>query len=129
MHWGDHITIQAIADMLSVNITVLSSDHPAVSVIPGNCTATREVFVGLVMQFHYVGLDKMCDSSVEEETSQNAQTISEANGKNTDSHEPEAADNALDDATIEEGDEHRIQISGAPMASTMVLKTLGVSEI
>ena len=50
---GDHITIQAIADMLSVNINVLSSDHPAVSVTPGNCTATREIFVGL-SQFNHL---------------------------------------------------------------------------
>ena len=121
--WGDHITIQAIADMLSVNINVLSSDHVAVSVTPGNCTATREIFVGLVMQFHYVGLDKMCDSSVQGETSQ---TILEANGHvtvpNTDSHEPEATDNALDYTTIEKGEEHRIQISGAPMASMMCVE-------
>ena len=44
--------------MPRVNITVLSSDHPAVSVTPGNCTATREIFVGLVMHFHYVGLPR-----------------------------------------------------------------------
>ena len=36
-----------------------------------------------------------------------------------DSHDTETADNALDDAVIAEGDEHRIQISGAPMASMM----------
>lgn len=29
---------------------------------------------------------------------------------------------AIDDATIEEGDEHRIQISGAPMASMMCVE-------
>ena len=35
------------------------------------------------------------------------------------SHDTETAADALDDAVIEEGDEHRIQISGAPMASMM----------
>ena len=59
------------------------------------------------MQYHYIGLD---DSSVEE-TSQNAQSISEETVANTDSHNTEAADDA---AMIAEGDEHRIQISGAP---------------
>ena len=65
----------------------------------------------------------MCDSSVEQPT-QNAQTISEENVPvaNTDSHNTETADDALDDAMIEEGDEHRIQISGAPMASMMCVE-------
>ena len=67
----------------------------------------------------------MCDSSVEQ-TAQNAQTISEDNASiavaNTDSHDTETADDALDDAVMEEGDEHRIQISGAPMASMMCVE-------
>ena len=71
--------------------------------------------VGLIRQYHYVGLDNMCDSSI----AQNVQTISEANVQstvaNTDSHDTETADEALDDAVIAEGDEHRIQISGASM--------------
>ena len=117
--WGDHINMQAIADMLSVKINVLSSDHPVASATPSNSCATCEMSVGLIRQYHYVGLDKMCDSSVEG-TAQNAKTISEANVQatvtNTDSHNTETADDAIDDAVIEEGDEHRIQISGAPMA-------------
>ena len=111
--------------MLSLKINVLSSDHPAASVAPSNSNATCEMSVGLIKQYHYVGLDKMCDSSIEQ-TAQNAQTISEANVQstvaNTDSHDTETADDALDDAVIEEGDEHRIQISGAPMASMMCVK-------
>ena len=31
-------------------------------------------------------------------------------------------DDTLDDATVEEGDEHRIQISGAPLASMMCIE-------
>ena len=109
--WGDNLTIQAIADMLSLKINVLSSDHPVASVPPSNSNATCEMSVGLIKQYHYVGLDKMCYSSVEG-TAQNAQTISEANVQstvtNTDSHDTETADDALDDAMIAEGDEHRI---------------------
>ena len=101
--WGDHITIQAIADMLSVKINVLSSDYPAVSVTPSNSNATCEVSVGLIRQYHYVGLDKMCDSGVEG-TAQNAQSISKETVANTDSHNTETADDALDDAMIEEDD-------------------------
>ena len=106
--------------MLSVNINVLSSDHPVASATPSNSSATCEMCVG---QYHYVGLDKMCDSSVEQ-TAQNVQTISADNVTvaNTDSHDTETADDALDDAVIAEGDEHRIQISGAPMASMMCVE-------
>ena len=117
--WGDNINIQAIADMLSVKINVLSSDHPVASATPSNSNATCEMSVGLIKQYHY---DKMCDSSIEG-TAQNAQTISEANVQstvaNTDSHDTETADDALDDAVIEEGDEH---ISGALMASMMCVE-------
>ena len=35
--WGDHITMQAIADMLSVKISVLSSNHPMLSITPRCC--------------------------------------------------------------------------------------------
>ena len=118
--WGDHINMQAIADMLSVKINVLSSDHPVASATPSN--ATCEMSVGLIKQYHYVGLDKMCDSSVEG-TAQNAQTISAENVQSTVANtDTETADDALDDAVIEEGDEHRIQISGAPMASMMCVE-------
>ena len=41
--WGDHINIQAIADMLSVKINVLSSDHPVASATPSNSDATCEM--------------------------------------------------------------------------------------
>ena len=41
---------------------------------------------------------------------------------NTNSHNVPIADETLDDATIEEGDEHRRQIRGAPMASMMCVE-------
>ena len=66
--WGDHITMQGIADMLCVKINVLSSHHPMLSVTPGTGSAECEIFVGLIMQYHYVGLDTI-GSNVE----QNAQ--------------------------------------------------------
>ena len=99
--WGDHINMQAIADMLSVKINVLSSDHPVASATPSNSNATCEMSVGLIKQYHYVGLDKMCDSSVEQ-TAQNAQTISAENVQSTVANtDTETADDALDDAVIE----------------------------
>ncbi len=52
--WGDNIAMQAISDMLSVTINVLSSHYPMYSVTPRNHCADKEVFVGLIMQYHYV---------------------------------------------------------------------------
>ena len=44
--WGDHITMQAIADMLSVKISVLYSNHPMFSVTPSSCTSECEILLG-----------------------------------------------------------------------------------
>ena len=57
--WGDHITLQAIVDMLSVKFSVFSSNHPMFSVTPDICSAECEIFVGLILQYHYVALDKV----------------------------------------------------------------------
>ena len=119
--WGDHITMQAIADMLSVKINVLSSNHPMVSVTPAVCSAECEIFVGLILQYHYVGLDKLpvCGASVQQHTQSNPDDT------NTNS---DSVNEVLDDATIEEGDEHRRQISGAPMASMMCVESPETSK-
>ena len=108
--WGDHITMQAIADMVSVKISVLSSNHPMLSVTPDSCSAKCEIFVGIIMQYHYVGLDKLPVCGVQ----QSIPSMSEQ--ANDNSENAPVADESLDDATVEEGDEHRRQISGAPMA-------------
>ena len=68
------------------------------------------------MQYHYVGLDKLpvCGASVQQHT-QNNPHDTDTNSDNV--------NEVLDDATIEEGDEHRRQISGAPMASMMCVES------
>ena len=104
--WGDHITLQAIADMLHVKVNVLSSHYPMFSVSPGNCSVECEISVGLIMQYHYVGLDTNVVGQPDNSSSENAPV----------------ADETLDDATIEEGDEYRRHISGAPMASMMCVE-------
>ena len=95
--WGDNIVMQAVSDRLSVTIHVLSSHYP---VTPHNHCATNEVFVGLIMQYHYVGLDKISEPAL---------PIADMPVQPNQSEPAE-----LDDATIAEGDEHRRQISGAP---------------
>ena len=52
---GDNVAMQAVSDMLSVTIHVL---YPMYSVTPQNQCATDEAFVGLIMHYHYVGLEK-----------------------------------------------------------------------
>ena len=111
--WGDNIAMQAISDMLSVTITVLSSDYPAYSVTPQNHCSTNELFVGLIMQYHYVGLDKMPEPAL---------PIADKPVLQPEQPEQPNCENELDDATIAEGDEHRIQISGAPQASMMCVE-------
>ena len=122
--WGDHITMQAISDMLSVTINVLSSHYPMYSVTPSNYCAAKEVFVGLIMQYHYVGLDKILVQPVQIEQVANNHIVPEQPetiADNAEQSEP-VSDNELDDATIEAGDEHRRQISGAPQASMMCVE-------
>ena len=117
--WGDNIAMQALSDMLSVTINVLSSHYPMYAVTPRNHCADNEVFVGLIMQYHYVGLEKIPEQPqptmpVQPETIANCEPVAE---------QPESvSDNELDDATIEQGDEHRRQISGAQQASMMCVE-------
>ena len=44
--------MQAIADMLSVTITVLSSDYPAYSITSQANCSTDELFVGLIIVYN-----------------------------------------------------------------------------
>ena len=62
---GDPVAMQAIADMMSLTITVLSSDYPVYSVTPAKHYSTNEVFVGLIMQYHYVGFDRTPEPAAE----------------------------------------------------------------
>ena len=112
--WGDNIAMQAVSDMLSVTIHVLSSYYPMYSVTPQNHCATNEVFVGLIMQYHYVSLDKIPEPIL---------PIADKPVQCKQPNQSErASDDELDNATIAEGDEHRRQISGAPQASIMCVE-------
>ena len=46
--------------MLNVNINVLSSQSATViPIVPRECSAQNELYVGLILQYHYVSLDKI----------------------------------------------------------------------
>ena len=90
-----------ISDMLGVTINVLSSHYPMYSVTPRNHCADNEVLVGLIMQYHYVGLDKMPEQPQHTIPVQPAQPETIANSDAV-PEQPECVyDNELDDATIE----------------------------
>ena len=78
------------------------------------------------MQYHYVGLDKIPVQPVQPVQHDN-HTVPEQSVQlepvHTESVQPDpVSDNELDDATIEAGDEHRRQISGAPQVSMMCIE-------
>ena len=115
--WGDHIAIQGIADMFNITINVLSSQFPTmIPIVARNCSALHKVYVGLILQYHYVGLDKINDNSIAtakiKETPNTTQTVRNA-------LDTSIVDNTIDDAVFEKGDAHTRQITGGPQASMM----------
>ena len=56
--WGDHIAIQGICDMFNFTVHILSSANPTmIPILPRSyitCDSEGDVYVGLVIQYHYV---------------------------------------------------------------------------
>ena len=76
------------------------------------------MFVGLIMQFYYVGVDNIPEQPHTVVQPVQSETIATAQAEQLE----QVSDNELDDATAVEGDEHRRQISGAPQASMMFVE-------
>ena len=96
--WGDNIAVQGIPDMFSITVNVLSSQIPTIiPITPSSGTSQHDVYVGLIMQYHYVGLD---------------QVNMEVDDSSTEDSTPSSTDNPLDDAMIKKGDEHTMCSSG-----------------
>lgn len=126
--WGDHIAIQGICDMFNVTVNVLSSQNPnMIPILPRtyiNYASQGEVYLGLILQYRYVGLDKFIQMDIQTSDSKVANQLVPLctpdnlpqDGKTS------IGDNLLDDATFEHGDEHTIQITGGPQASMMSLE-------
>ena len=79
--------------------------------VPMNTSVEHEVNVGLILQYHYVGLDKVSRGSMRTLNSDDSTTAN-----------PTDSDDPLDDERIAEGDEHARQITGGPQASMMSLE-------
>lgn len=111
--WGDHMAIQGIANVFNVAVNVLSSENPSmIRIVPMNASVKHEVYVGLILQYHYVGLDKVSHDSMHTCNSDDSTTANPTDD----------SDDPLDDETIIEGDEHIRQITGGPQASMMMLE-------
>ena len=90
--------------MLNVTVHVLSSGNPTLT--PVTNPSQNNVYIGSVLQYHFVGLDKL---PVPNDTNESSDA---ASGDN------------LDDATIEEGDQHTRQITGGPRGSMLTIQKL-----
>ena len=110
--WGDHVIISALSNLFKVTINVIhASEHSCVtaSTPPVDSASESEINLGLVMQFHFVGLDK--------QTTDAAATVAMVTSSADSSIK--GVDAPLDDATIEHGDEHTRHITGGPLATML----------
>ena len=60
--WGDNITLQGLAERFQVNIHIISSETenlPTHGPISG--TSKADVYIGHILQRHYVALDRYCE--------------------------------------------------------------------
>ena len=107
--WGDHITVQGISNEIHIAINVLSSENSnMIRVVPRDDNIEHEVYIGLILQYHYVGLDKKL-------------SIPDDVANSTDIVPINSTDGPLDDA-VAEGDEHIRQITGGLMGSMMSIE-------
>ena len=97
--WGDNIAIVAMCNMFDVCINVYWARQAGTSIVkntPSVSDGKHELNIGLILQLHFVGLDKL---SNETETSK--------------------GDVELDDETVAEGDKARLEITGGTHASML----------
>ena len=125
--WGDNIMIAALCSMFSITINVLSVTSQysnTVAMTPMSGVSYNEINIGLVMQYHFVALVKstatssvdtneMCDDICSQQTEINSESVV---------CDKDSAETTLDDAVIEEGDEHTQNITGGPSASMLSLE-------
>ena len=127
--WGDNLCIAAIADIFSVTINVYAANEQRCNVLtvkPQNGSTLFEVNIGLILQWHFVGLDvvpKLNEPTISLGSSATTQGIStdtvDTTSCDDDTVSPEFE---IDDKTFDEGDEHTRQITGGPTASMMSIE-------
>ncbi len=97
--------------MLNITVNVLSTLTEHVTVVsPTNGNSVRNVYIGLIQEAHYVGLDNV---NVE------ANVIDIVDETNVDTCTCSDSED-LDDSTFEKGDEHSLQITGGPQVCSVL---------
>ena len=124
--WADQTVIQALADMLSVNIDVLTTSRPDMNpVIHHTCRdhPVGTITIGLIGQLHYVALEKQqhTDSQVQQCTQEHAclQIQHSASHQNNSPQCNQSLDQEFEkcDYDDEEAQHELVQIRGLPYKS------------
>ena len=117
--WGDDVTIRGLSDMLNITINVFSTlGSNVITVVPASGNSIGIVYIGLMGQRHYVGLDPVTTINDSNSVADNVSSVPSTTNSNN--NNPDNNNDTLADATIEEGDEHLWQITGgAPITSVL----------
>ena len=57
--WGDHLALAAICKLFNVKDNVFCANQADINVRTLNDCGEHEVNIGLIMQFHFIGLNKL----------------------------------------------------------------------
>ena len=61
-HWGDNVTLQGLSERFQVNIHIISSETENIPTHgPTSAMSKADVYIGLILQHHYVALDRYCE--------------------------------------------------------------------
>ena len=109
--WGDHVALQGLADMLRVDVHVLSTINPDMEPIKSHHTAIGAVYLGLIGQFHYMALEKI-----------NCQQPNQVNSVDSQHPGPQVRITPEDNQERVEDEKafnHQTQLRGLPYESSM----------
>ena len=107
--WGNHIAVQGLANMLRVNIHIISTLNPDMEVIrTSHTTPTGVIYLGLIDQFHYQALKTIHPSS----------NLSSANQSDQPESQPEEHDKEF--VEDQEAFKHQAQLRGLPYDSFLL---------
>ena len=107
--WGDHIAVQGLANMLRVNIHIISTLNPDMEVIrTSHTTPTGVIYLGLIDQFHYQALKTIHPSS----------NLSSANQSDQPESQPEEHDKEF--VEDQEAFKHQAQLRGLTYDSLLL---------
>ena len=110
--WGDHIAVQGLADMLHVDINVVSTINPDMKPIrTSHHTPIGVIYLGLIGQFHYQAL--------EIDRHPTTSTTSQSLAPNQESSSPPDPLNEELDKEDEEAFNDQVQLKGLPYDSFM----------